>query len=167
MTRCSWGTPEKLFHDVVNGSRQVIQELCLPGPMQEGYLKYAECFKKVSLHENKCAPKYRTLTELFQKQLHDTDEDVNKGRREWCCSYSDFINCQYTHVTHECGTKAGVFLRSHTDRMSSPLIHEHCPLYIYGSEACISNAVAGCVNIWNIFLMLNSLYYVCINPRAV
>ncbi|XP_076320587.1 uncharacterized protein LOC143230618 isoform X2 [Tachypleus tridentatus] len=158
MTRCSWGTPEKVFHDVVNGTRQVIQELCLPGPMQEAYLSYAACFKNVSLNEQKCAEKYRTLAELFRKE-NEGDEDVNKGLRKWCCSYSSFVHCQNNHVAQYCGKQAGIFLRSYMDRMTGPLIHEHCPLYTHGLEACNANTAA-CNLIWTIFVCFISFLYI-------
>ncbi|KAG8193162.1 hypothetical protein JTE90_006990 [Oedothorax gibbosus] len=140
MRHCFTPTQRKVFNHVVAGARQVLSELCVPGPIQEAYLKHAPCFKNVSLAENKCAPKYRYLMEVSENV--NRRQNVDEGLKESCCAFGEFVTCKYLHVTQDCGPDAADFLQRHLDRISSPLIHEHCAHYTYATDACTTTTSA-------------------------
>nr|XP_042903436.1 uncharacterized protein LOC107439451 [Parasteatoda tepidariorum] len=134
MKHCFSPTQRKVFNHVVAGARQVLLELCVPGPIQDAYLRHAPCFKNVSLAEDKCAPKYRYLMELSENV--NQRQNIDEKLRESCCAFDEFVSCKYLHVSQDCGHDAARFLQQHLDRISSPLIHEHCAHYTYATDAC-------------------------------
>ncbi|GFW81410.1 uncharacterized protein TNCV_377581 [Trichonephila clavipes] len=140
MKLCFTPTQRKVFNHVVAGARQVLLELCVPGPIQEAYLKHAPCFKNVSLAEDKCAPKYRYLMELSENV--NQRQNVDEGLRESCCAFGEFVTCKYLYVSQDCGHDAALFLQQHLDRISSPLIHEHCAHYTYATDACATGSTS-------------------------
>ncbi|XP_054713522.1 uncharacterized protein LOC129222984 [Uloborus diversus] len=144
MKHCFNPTQRKVFNSVVAGARQVLLELCVPGPIQEAYLRYASCFKNVSLSEEKCAPKYRHLMEL--SETVNRRKSVDDGLRDSCCAFGEFVTCKYLHVGQDCGHDATRFLQQHLDRISSPLIHEHCAIYTYASDACAPTSATSPTN---------------------
>ncbi|GFY67728.1 uncharacterized protein TNIN_3681 [Trichonephila inaurata madagascariensis] len=103
MKLCFTPTQRKVFNHVVAGARQVLLELCVPGPIQEAYLKHAPCFKNVSLAEDKCAPKYRYLMELSENV--NQRQNVDEGLRESCCAFGEFVTCKYLYVSQDCGSR--------------------------------------------------------------
>ncbi|GFU39848.1 uncharacterized protein TNCV_1950121 [Trichonephila clavipes] len=102
------------------------------------YLKYAPCYKNVSVAEEKCAPKYRHLIELTENV--SDERDVDEGLKESCCAFRDFVLCKYKYVSRDCGHDAAEFLERHLDRITSPLLHEHCAHYTYGDGTCSAMA---------------------------
>ncbi|UYV68761.1 hypothetical protein LAZ67_6000727 [Cordylochernes scorpioides] len=52
-------------------------------------------------------------------------------------AFSEFVRCKYIHVSKDCGMEAGTFLRKHMERISGPLMNEHCASYIEGRESCV------------------------------
>lgn len=134
MKHCFTATQRKVFNHVVAGARQFLIELCVPGPIQEAYLTHAPCYRNVSLSEDKCAPMYRRLIEISENV--DEKRNVDDGLRESCCAFNEFVLCKYIHVTRDCGQEAADFLQQHLDRISSPLIHEHCAHYTYPEDSC-------------------------------
>ncbi|KAG8185335.1 hypothetical protein JTE90_008238 [Oedothorax gibbosus] len=140
MKNCFSPTQTKVFNQVVAGARQFLLELCVEGPIQETYLKHSSCYKNVSLSEEKCAPKYRQLIHLSENV--DEQRNVDEGLRESCCAFNDFVLCKYEYVRKDCGQEAAIFLEQHLDRISSPLIHEHCAHYTYATDSCVPTATA-------------------------
>ncbi|XP_015911995.1 uncharacterized protein [Parasteatoda tepidariorum] len=140
MKHCFSPTQTKVFNSLVSGARQFLSELCVIGPIQEAYLKHAPCFQNVSLSENKCAPKYRHLMQLSENV--EEQRNVDDGLRESCCAFNEFVLCKYEHVRKDCGLYAAEFLQQHLDRISSPLIHEHCAHYMYATNACVKSSSA-------------------------
>ncbi|XP_035222830.1 uncharacterized protein LOC118195599 [Stegodyphus dumicola] len=138
MKHCFTPTQRKVFNHVVAGARQFLLELCVPGPIQDAYLKHSPCYKNVSLSEEKCAPKYRHLIRLSENV--DEQGNVDDGLRESCCAFNEFVLCKYVHVTQDCGQESADFLQQHLDRISSPLLHEHCAHYMYATDSCTSFA---------------------------
>ncbi|XP_035229949.1 uncharacterized protein LOC118201895 isoform X2 [Stegodyphus dumicola] len=134
MKHCFTSTQRKVFNHVVAGARQFLLELCVPGLIQEGYLKHAPCYRNVTLSENKCAPLYRHLIELSENV--DEKRNVDDGLRKSCCAFNDFVLCKLIHVSRDCGQEAADYLQQHLDRISSPLIHEHCAHYTYAENSC-------------------------------
>ncbi|XP_035215483.1 uncharacterized protein LOC118189057 isoform X2 [Stegodyphus dumicola] len=153
MKHCFSPTQRQVFNQVVAGARQVLLELCVPGAIQEAYLKYAPCFKNVSQAENKCAPKYRYLMELSESV--NRRQNVDDGLRESCCAFGEFVTCKYQHVGRDCGHDATLFLQQHLDRISSPLIHEHCAHYTYATDACAPASTSKALNMsWKLLSYL-------------
>ncbi|CAL1288367.1 unnamed protein product [Larinioides sclopetarius] len=134
MKNCFNPTQTKVFNQVVAGARQFLVELCVAGPTQEAYLTHSPCYKNVSLSEEKCAPKYRHLIQISENV--EGQRNIDEGLRESCCAFNDFVLCKYVYVRKDCGQDAADFLEQHLDRISSPLIHEHCAHYTYASDSC-------------------------------
>ncbi|KAF8771579.1 hypothetical protein HNY73_018979 [Argiope bruennichi] len=82
----------------------------------------------------KCAPKYRHLIHLSENV--EEQRNIDEGLRESCCAFNDFVLCKYVYVRRDCGQDAADFLEQHLDRISSPLIHEHCAHYTYATDSC-------------------------------
>ncbi|GFT55769.1 uncharacterized protein NPIL_174841 [Nephila pilipes] len=140
MRNCFSPTQTKVFNHVVAGARQFLLELCVTGPIQEAYLRHSPCYKNVSLSEEKCAPKYRHLIHLSENV--EEQRNIDEGLRESCCAFNDFVLCKYVYVRKDCGQDAADFLEQHLDRISSPLIHEHCAHYTYASDSCIPSTAS-------------------------
>ncbi|XP_015910368.2 uncharacterized protein [Parasteatoda tepidariorum] len=140
MKHCFTPTQRQVFNHVVAGARQFLLELCVPGSIQDAYLKHSPCYKNVSLSEEKCAPLYRHLVQLSAQV--DKNRDVDDRLRESCCTFNDFVVCKYTYVSQDCGQDAARFLQQHLDQISSPLIQEHCAHYTYGADSCTSTSFA-------------------------
>ncbi|GIY61316.1 uncharacterized protein CDAR_217141 [Caerostris darwini] len=102
------------------------------------YLTHAPCFKNITLAEEKCAPKYRRLIELSENV--NEEHDVDEGLKDSCCAFREFVLCKYIHVAQDCGHDADAFLQQHLDRITSPLLHEHCAHYTYGAGTCTSTS---------------------------
>lgn len=134
MKHCFSATQRKVFNHVVAGARQFLAELCVSGPIQEAYLRHAPCYRNVSMSEEKCALKYRHLIHLSESV--NEQKNVDERLRESCCAFNDFVLCKYIYVTKDCGQDAADFLQQHLDKISSPLIHEHCAHYTYASDSC-------------------------------
>ncbi|XP_067123777.1 uncharacterized protein [Centruroides vittatus] len=134
MKLCFTPVQRKVFNQVVAGARQVIEELCVDGPIQQSYLRHALCFKNISLDEDKCAPMYQNILKLSENV--EDEPDVEDGLRKSCCAFREFVHCKYLHVSQDCGSEAGEFLQEHLEKISAHLMYEHCATYTYGSEAC-------------------------------
>ncbi|XP_054717004.1 uncharacterized protein LOC129226426 [Uloborus diversus] len=138
MKNCFSVTQRKVFNHLVAGARQFLLELCVSGPIQEAYLRHSPCYRNVSLSEDKCAPKYRHL--IYLSENVNEKKDVDEGLRESCCAFDEFVHCKYMYVTKDCGQDAANFLQQHLDRISSPLIHEHCAHYTYPINSCLASS---------------------------
>ncbi|XP_022251438.1 uncharacterized protein LOC106467534 isoform X1 [Limulus polyphemus] len=136
--RCFTHTQQKVFNHVLAGARQFIEELCVSGGVQQEYLLHAKCFKNISMDEEKCGPTYRHT--LYLSENVKQEGNVEEELRKTCCAFSEFVHCKYVHVSNDCGPEAGRFLRRHMERISGPLIHEHCAAYTHRSEACVSKS---------------------------
>ncbi|GFR30479.1 uncharacterized protein TNCT_658861 [Trichonephila clavata] len=138
MRNCFTPTQRQVFNQVVAGARQFLLELCVPGHIQESYLEHSPCYLNVSLSENKCAPFYRRLVQVSKKV--DEKKDVDHSLRESCCAFNEFVLCKYIHVNQDCGQEAAIFLQRHLDRISSPLLQEHCAHYTYAADSCATSS---------------------------
>ncbi|GIY37688.1 uncharacterized protein CEXT_375671 [Caerostris extrusa] len=140
MRNCFTPTQRQVFNQVVAGARQFLLELCVPGTIQEyEYGKQTTLLAtKTSLSEDRCAPYYRRLVLVSEKV--DERKDVDHRLRESCCAFNEFVLCKYVHVNQDCGEEAAVFLQRHLDRISSPLLQEHCAHYTYPADSCVSSS---------------------------
>ncbi|XP_035216461.1 uncharacterized protein LOC118189877 [Stegodyphus dumicola] len=134
--RCFSVVQRRIFNSVVSESRHVINDLCVPGKLQEDYLRYAPCLKNVSIDIRKCAYQYKRLKNNHGDQFTDQAKDVNDRLKMHCCVFTEFVECQHKHLLRDCGIQAEQFFQRHMDRMSGSLINEHCSLFTHGSNAC-------------------------------
>ncbi|KAF8768221.1 hypothetical protein HNY73_021063 [Argiope bruennichi] len=154
MRNCFTSTQRQVFNQVVAGARQFLLELCVPGSIQEAYLEHSPCYRNVSLSEDRCAPFYRHLVKVSQKV--DEKRDVDHRLRESCCAFNEFVLCKYIHVNQDCGQEAAIFLQRHLDRISSPLLQEHCAHYTYAAGSCSSSGSPTCSPSFH-FLLKNAI----------
>ncbi|XP_054708756.1 uncharacterized protein LOC129218495 [Uloborus diversus] len=140
MKYCFTATQRKVFNHVVAGARQFLAELCVPGTIQEAYLLYAPCFKNISLSEEKCAPQYQRLMSMSEK-VND-EPNIDRGIKESCCAFDAFVFCKHNYASQDCGNEASKFLQQHFDRITNPLLHEHCAPYMFGKGTCDVNSIA-------------------------
>ncbi|XP_076360448.1 uncharacterized protein LOC143252342 isoform X2 [Tachypleus tridentatus] len=152
--RCFSDTQRRVFNQVVAGARQFITELCVSSEVQNEYLRHALCFQNISVAEDKCAPTSRH-TQWLSENVKD-DGNVEESLRKTCCAFTEFVRCRYVYVSADCGSEAGAFFRRHLERISGPLIHEHCAAYTFDMEACISGGVANSVKM-NPYIFVLSL----------
>ncbi|GIY47354.1 uncharacterized protein CDAR_501861 [Caerostris darwini] len=75
------------------------------------------------------------------KHIHLKFHNI-KATKVNCSAFGEFVTCKYLHVSQDCGHDAAIFLQQHLDRISSPLIHEHCAHYTYASDACAPTSPA-------------------------
>ncbi|XP_037565496.2 uncharacterized protein LOC119445247 [Dermacentor silvarum] len=134
MSRCSDRLKQILYNDVVHGTRQVMNELCSPGRMQNDYLRLAPCFKSLFVEGGKCSQKYKSMIQWSKASTDMTEAaNVEEGLRRTCCTFNEYVHCYYVHMPELCGEEGRDFFRTYTEKMSGPLIHEHCASYTYDS----------------------------------
>ncbi|CAG2110768.1 unnamed protein product [Medioppia subpectinata] len=51
LKNCTNRSQKNLFEEIVNGTKQVLNLLCKTGDFQNNYLRYAQCFKNVSMSD--------------------------------------------------------------------------------------------------------------------
>ncbi|KAL3185811.1 hypothetical protein MRX96_028697 [Rhipicephalus microplus] len=130
--QCFDATLQRLFNQVVAGAKETIAEVCLPGDTQDDFLRHARCNRNVTLDEEKCAPAYRRTLELAKTVSQA--QDVDHGLKRSCCAFSEFVECKNFHVERDCGDRASAFFSRHMQRISGPLIEDHCGHYAHGGS---------------------------------
>lgn len=134
MSRCSDQRMQILYNDVVHGTRQVMNELCSPGRVQNDYLRLAPCFKSLFVEGGKCSEIYKNMVQLTKASSDmEAAANVEEGLRKTCCTFNEYVHCYYVHMPELCGEEGRDFFRTYTEKMSGPLIHEHCASYTYDS----------------------------------
>ncbi|KAM7282704.1 uncharacterized protein ISCGN_002828 [Ixodes scapularis] len=134
MAQCSDRLKQILYNDVVHGTRQVMNELCSPGRMQNDYLRLAPCFKSLFVEGGRCSQKYKSMIQLSKASTDMTETaNIEEGLRKTCCTFNEYVHCYYKHMPELCGEEGRDFFRTYTEKMSGPLIHEHCASYTYDS----------------------------------
>ena len=53
-----------------------------------------------------------------------------------CCSFQRYLHCSEQVVNSTCGAHTAGFTKQFLDRMSGPLVQQHCQHYEHGSEMC-------------------------------
>ncbi|KAL1413893.1 hypothetical protein MTO96_007942 [Rhipicephalus appendiculatus] len=96
------------------------------------FLRHARCNRNVTLDEEKCAPAYRRTLELAKTVSQA--QDVDRGLKRSCCAFSEFVECKNFHVERDCGDRASAFFSRHMQRISGPLIEDHCGHYAHGGS---------------------------------
>ncbi|GFQ90493.1 uncharacterized protein TNCT_320261, partial [Trichonephila clavata] len=110
--RCFTAGQRRIFNSVVSESRHVINDLCVPGELQEDYLQYAPCLRNVSTDVRKCALQYKRLASTYGDY---GDSDVNDKLKKHCCVFTEFVQCQHEHLLRDCGIAADQFFQRHVD----------------------------------------------------
>lgn len=154
---CFTTTQRKVFNHVVSGAREFLKELCVPGKTQDTYLRHSPCYRNVTLSEDKCAPEYRLLTELSEQV--DKESDIDLGLKRSCCAFNAFIQCKHTHARRDCGREAAHFLQQHLDRISNPLIHDHCEHYMHARNACNGLSSASSSYVYQSSVLLLNIFF--------
>nr|XP_037272027.1 uncharacterized protein LOC119164028 [Rhipicephalus microplus] len=145
MSRCSDRLKQILYNDVVHGTRQVMNELCSPGRMQNDYLRLAPCFKSLFVEGGKCSQKYKSMIQWSKASTDITEAaNVEEGLRRTCCTFNEYVHCYYVHMPELCGEEGRDFFRTYTEKMSGPLIHEHCASYTFDSTCSCQAMAAPC-----------------------
>ena len=60
-----------------------------------------------------------------------------------CCSFQRYLHCSEQVVNSTCGAHTAGFTKQFLDRMSGPLVQQHCQHYEHGSEMCPSSEDSG------------------------
>lgn len=68
--------------------------------------------------------------------------DFNRVISVYFSAFNDFVECKHIYVRKDCGQQAAEFLKKHLDRISNPLIHEHCAHYMYAVNACVTSDIS-------------------------
>ena len=53
-----------------------------------------------------------------------------------CCSFQRYLHCSEQVVNSTCGSHTAGFTKQFLDRMSGPLVQQHCQHYEHGSDMC-------------------------------
>ncbi|UYV62468.1 hypothetical protein LAZ67_2000715 [Cordylochernes scorpioides] len=79
-SQCYSSQTLRVHNSVVSGARQVIEDLCVSGTLQDKFLRHAPCYKTVAAEQ--CQPEYRALVAM----AGDSSDggDVEEGLRETC-----------------------------------------------------------------------------------
>ena len=70
-------------------------------------------------------------------------EDEEDNVQVLCCSFQRYLHCSEQVVNSTCGAGTAGFTKKFLDRMSGPLVQQHCQHYEYGSEMCPSKPGPG------------------------
>ena len=68
-------------------------------------------------------------------------EDEEDNVQVLCCSFQRYLHCSEQVVNSTCGTHTAGFTKQFLDRMSGPLVQQHCMHYEHGSELCPHNLI--------------------------
>ncbi|GIY68699.1 uncharacterized protein CEXT_540201 [Caerostris extrusa] len=135
MKHCFTPTQRKVFNHVVEaGARQVLKGALRTGN-DTGSVSEARALLQKRLPGRR---QMRAQVPVPHGAVGERQPAAERGRRAEgsCCAFGEFVTCKYLHVSQDCGHDAALFLQQHLDRISSPLIHEHCAHYTYASDAC-------------------------------
>ena len=75
------------------------------------------------------------LTSLPQGEI-SAPKDEEDNVQVLCCSFQRYLHCSEQVVNSTCGAHTAGFTKQFLDRMSGPLVQQHCQHYEHGSEMC-------------------------------
>ncbi|KAL3228152.1 hypothetical protein MRX96_004066 [Rhipicephalus microplus] len=109
------------------------------------YLRLAPCFKSLFVEGGKCSQKYKSMIQWSKASTDITEAaNVEEGLRRTCCTFNEYVHCYYVHMPELCGEEGRDFFRTYTEKMSGPLIHEHCASYTFDSTCSCQAMAAPC-----------------------
>ncbi|KAH8040079.1 hypothetical protein HPB51_009335 [Rhipicephalus microplus] len=113
--------------------------------IQVDYLRLAPCFKSLFVEGGKCSQKYKSMIQWSKASTDITEAaNVEEGLRRTCCTFNEYVHCYYVHMPELCGEEGRDFFRTYTEKMSGPLIHEHCASYTFDSTCSCQAMAAPC-----------------------
>ena len=65
-----------------------------------------------------------------------TEDEEEDNVQVLCCSFQRYLHCSEQVVNSTCGSHTAGFTKQFLDRMSGPLVQQHCQHYEHGSEMC-------------------------------
>ena len=104
----------------------------------DAILKKLSLSRKVfafSLSCLKCQDENTTLKNLLKGEIA-TQEDEEDNVQVLCCSFQRYLHCSEQVVNSTCGSHTAGFTKQFLDRMSGPLVQQHCQHYEHGSDMC-------------------------------
>ena len=67
-----------------------------------------------------------------------TEDEEEDNVQALCCSFQRYLHCSEQVVNSTCGSHTAGFTKQFLDRMSGPLVQQHCQHYEHGSERHVS-----------------------------
>jgi len=131
------------FNTLYTGTTQVIMDLCQTGQYQTEYLKHARCMRDAQTEYESCVDVYQLRIKALNKGEIATPDEEDDNVQVLCCSFQRYLHCSEQVVNSTCGADTAGFTKKFLDRMSGPLVQQHCQHYEYGSSMCPSKPRTG------------------------
>jgi len=142
-TSCLDADHRAYFNTLYTGTTQVIMDLCQTGQYQTEYLKHARCMRDAQTEYESCVDVYQLRIKALNKGEIATPSEEDDNVQVLCCSFQRYLHCSEQVVNSTCGAGTAGFTKKFLDRMSGPLVQQHCQHYEYGSEMCPSKPGPG------------------------
>jgi len=137
-TSCLDADHRAYFNTLYTGTTQVIMDLCQTGQYQTEYLQHARCMRDAQTEYESCVDVYQLRIKALNKGEIATPSEEDDNVQVLCCSFQRYLHCSEQVVNSTCGAGTAGFTKKFLDRMSGPLVQQHCQHYEYGSEMCPS-----------------------------
>jgi len=137
-TSCLDDDHRAYFNTLYTGTTQVIMDLCQTGQYQTEYLQHARCMRDAQTEYESCVDVYQLRIKALNKGEIATPSEEDDNVQVLCCSFQRYLHCSEQVVNSTCGAGTAGFTKKFLDRMSGPLVQQHCQHYEYGSEMCPS-----------------------------
>lgn len=124
------------FNTLYTGTTQVIMDLCQAGDYQTEYLKHAACMRQAQTEYESCVDIYQLRIKTLNKGEVAAPSDEEDNVQILCCSFQRYLHCSEQVVNSTCGDHTAGFTKQFLDRMSGPLVQQHCQHYEHGSHMC-------------------------------
>lgn len=133
-TKCLDEDHRAYFNTLYTGTTQVIMDLCKTGEYQTEYLKHARCMRNAQTEYESCVDIYQLRIKSLNKGEISAPKDEEDNVQVLCCSFQRYLHCSEQVVNSTCGAHTAGFTKQFLDRMSGPLVQQHCQHYEHGSE---------------------------------
>jgi len=135
-TKCLDEDHRAYFNTLYTGTTQVIMDLCQTGEYQTEYLKHARCMRQAQTEYESCVDVYQLRIKTLNKGETATQVEEEDNVQVLCCSFQRYLHCSEQVVNSTCGSHTAGFTKQFLDRMSGPLVQQHCQHYEHGSDMC-------------------------------
>jgi len=135
-TKCLDEDHRAYFNTLYTGTTQVIMDLCQTGEYQTEYLKHARCMRQAQTEYESCVDVYQLRIKTLNKGEIATPTEEEDNVAVLCCSFQRYLHCSEQVVNTTCGATTAGFTKKFLDRMSGPLVQQHCEHYEHGSSMC-------------------------------
>ncbi|XP_074594919.1 uncharacterized protein LOC141850246 [Brevipalpus obovatus] len=129
MFRCSNDDARNIFQQIVSGSREMVREICHPGPARDAYLRIAPCLKEAIEKKQECS--------YWQKKLlhHPSSGSGDRDLQSFCCAFQESIKCQIEAVKSHCDQEALQYFQDPM-QVRGKEMNQHCLGFTYPPEKC-------------------------------